>query len=200
VASKQTEILSHTDAALNLAAKAQTDSAQTAEKLRLFTEATERAWIGPNGAVIEGTLETGKPISTAVTYQNTGRQPAYLVITTLPTLVKRDAWNNGVGVGVLPIVLWQNKCVGGTIPPNPVNARVAYPTTGFSAYRLQVYSDDASLAQSDRFWQPTNLYLVMRFLYSWAVLCMERQKILTTVDFAFSSITKFQTFIIYRIV
>jgi hypothetical protein len=151
VASKQTEILSHTDAALNLAAKAQTDSAQTAEKLRLFTEATERAWIGPNGAVIEGTLETGKPISTAVTYQNTGRQPAYLVITTLPTLVKRDAWNNGVGVGVWPIVLWQNKCMGGAIPPNPVNARVAYPTTGFSAYRLQVYSDDATLAQSDRF-------------------------------------------------
>ena len=41
---------------------------------------------------------------------------------------------------------------------------------------------------------------VMRFLYSRAVLRMGRHKILITVPFAFSSITKFQTFIIYRIV
>jgi hypothetical protein len=68
----QTEILSHTDSALHLAATAQTASAQTAEKLRLFTEATERAWIGPSAAQSEP-FEAGKPIRITLLYNNAER-------------------------------------------------------------------------------------------------------------------------------
>src|SRR6516162_2732618 len=46
-------VLSRTDEALHLAAQAQKSSAETAEKLRVLTEATERAWIGPSAAQSE---------------------------------------------------------------------------------------------------------------------------------------------------
>jgi hypothetical protein len=72
VASTQTEILAHTDTALNLAATAQSATAQTAEKLRLFTEAAERAWIGPSAAQSEP-FEAGKPIRITLIFNNTGR-------------------------------------------------------------------------------------------------------------------------------
>ena len=152
ISSTQTDILASTDKALHAAAAAQTASAETAEKLRLFTEATERPWIGPNGAAIEGTLESGKRISTGIMYQNTGRQPATLIINSLPKLIDKASWGNGLGLAAARTIFsWEQTCMGETIPASRVNVRIAYPTTGFSAYRLQVYSDDATLAPSDRF-------------------------------------------------
>src|SRR5271163_3450152 len=46
IASKQTAILSATDQALHA-------SADTAEKFRLFTEATNRGWVGPTSAGLD---------------------------------------------------------------------------------------------------------------------------------------------------
>ena len=94
VASKQTDILSHTDAAMNLAAKAQTDSAQTAEKLRLFTEATNRAWIGPTSARSDP-FEAGKPIKITVTFNNTGRLLASFTAHNGGQFFTKEEWNDG---------------------------------------------------------------------------------------------------------
>jgi hypothetical protein len=200
VASKQSEILSHTDTALNSAATAQTSSAKTAEKLRLFTEAAERAWIGPSNAAIEGTLRTGERISTAVSFQNTGRQPAYLVTSALPKLVRRNMWiNNGVG-SIAWIVGWQQHCLNETIPVNPFNARVAYPTTGFSAYRFQLYSDDTTLAVSDRFLATSEFMSGEEIFVFMGCFVYGTPQNTHHSSFCVFTIQQFQTYIIFRIV
>jgi hypothetical protein len=87
IASRQTEIMSHTDIALNLAASAESASAQTAEKLRLFTEATERAWISASDIGVSGVKwneenEGGADaarLQVWVNLKNTGRSPALSV-------------------------------------------------------------------------------------------------------------------------
>ena len=149
VASTQTTILDRTDKALNAAKDAQINSAKTAEKLRLFIEATERPWIGPTAAAIVGTPEPRKRISTTVSYVNTGKLPATLLITTLPKLFTRVEWEKGMGDSV--IFKRQRDCMAAPLPANLVKVRVAYPTTGFSAYLLHVDSDDFTLAENDRF-------------------------------------------------
>jgi hypothetical protein len=142
-------VLWRTDEALHLAANAQQAAAATAEKMRMVIEATERPWIGPSDAVIEGTLAAGKRISTTVPYLNTGREPAPVVITTFPTLFTREEWNNGGAEEW--ITAHQEDCMTSPLPTDLVKTRIAYPTTGFTAYLLHMDSDDFTLAESDRF-------------------------------------------------
>jgi hypothetical protein len=144
-------VLWRTDQALHLAAKAQQEAAGVANKMRVIIEATERPWIGPNGARIEGTLETGKRISTTVPYQNTGRQPSPLLITTSPKLFTREQFEKITGDVTMWIFAKQQSCMATAVPWNFLNTRVAYPTIGFSTYLLHVDSDDASLVPRDRF-------------------------------------------------
>jgi hypothetical protein len=73
VVSRQTAILSSTDTALNRAADAANDSAKTAARLREITETTERAWVGPVNAEIDGPIELDKPIKISTGFANTGR-------------------------------------------------------------------------------------------------------------------------------
>jgi hypothetical protein len=94
IASQQTEILSNTDKTLQAAAAAQTASAQTAEKLRLFTEATDRAWIGPTSARSDP-FEAGKPVKIAVVYNNTGRLLASFKLIDGGTFFSKTQWNSG---------------------------------------------------------------------------------------------------------
>src|SRR5271169_331457 len=68
VASKQTKILSATDRALHLTASA-------ADKMRILSEATDRAWIGPFRAAHEP-FTAGKPVKISIDYNDTGRLPA----------------------------------------------------------------------------------------------------------------------------
>jgi hypothetical protein len=142
-------VLWRTDEALHIAANAQQTAVGTADKMRLIIEAAERPWIGPNGAGIEGTLEVGKRISTRVPYLNTGRQPAPVLITSSPKLFTREQVDNGVAS--MWILDKQQSCMASPLPANLVKTRIAYPTTGFTAYFLQLYSDDASLAPTERF-------------------------------------------------
>ena len=144
----QASVLWRTDEALHLAATAQQTAADNAEKMRIIIESTERPWIGPNDAAIEGTLESGKRISTTVPYLNTGRQPAPLVITAHPTSFTREEWNNGGAERWM--FAHQEDCMTSPFPINLV-IRIAYPTTGFQAYLLHINSDDSTLAERDRF-------------------------------------------------
>jgi hypothetical protein len=84
-------VLWRTDEALHLAATAQSASAETAEKLRLFTEATNRAWIGPISARSEP-FEVGKPVKITTLIQNTGRLPATFKSGTGGQFFTKDYW------------------------------------------------------------------------------------------------------------
>jgi hypothetical protein len=148
VASTQTEILAHTDLALNLAATAQTASAQTAEKLRLFTEAAERAWIGPINAAIVGQLEGGKPITAAVAYLNTGKQPAPLIAAGILRRFSKAEWSSAAARG--EILAFEQDCMSKPMPGfSPTN--IAYPNTGAAIYRWSVGSNDPVIEDKDRF-------------------------------------------------
>jgi hypothetical protein len=149
VASKQTEILSHTSDALHLAASAQKASAETAEKLRLFTEAEDRAWIGPGAVAINGgKLERDKPITVDLLYQNTGKRPAPLIVAGLLQTFPKDAWHNG-GVDAV-LLTFEKDCMTAPMPNRPPT-NVAYPVTGSSNYIWRVTSDDDTLPQQSRF-------------------------------------------------
>lgn len=142
-------VLWRTDQALHLAANAQQTAVGTADKMRLIIEATDRPWIGPINASIEGPLEQGKRISTRIFYQNTGRQPSPVFITTSPKLFTRQQLKNEIANGW--ILGKQQECMTTSLPVNLIQTRIAFPTLGFSAYQLRVDSDDRSIAPSERF-------------------------------------------------
>jgi hypothetical protein len=147
VASRQTEILNRIDAALHLAATAQSASAQTAEELRLFTEATNRAWIGPVSARSEP-FEVGKPVKITMLLNNTGRLPAIFKSSIGGTFFTKDYWEDGRAKGNIDFS--KSPCMNG-LPglEEPLISRgVAYPTTGVSLYSVTYNS---STIQTNRF-------------------------------------------------
>jgi hypothetical protein len=149
IASKQTEILSHTDRALHLAAAAQSASAQTAEKLRLFTEATNRAWVGPVSAHSDPFSE-GNPIKIVITFNNTGRLLSSYKAEFFGRFYTREEW---IGGKVAPIVTQiKDNCMKGMPHANPalILRGVAYPTTGFSSYTLTYDSAGPNGPQDER--------------------------------------------------
>jgi hypothetical protein len=98
VASRQTKILKHTDTALNSAATAQIQSAQTAEKFRRFTEVTERPWVSVDSVYISSALffATNGDINLSVKFGliNSGRTPAvYTVTDVIAILIDPKNWS-----------------------------------------------------------------------------------------------------------
>ena len=149
VASRQTKILKHTDTALNLAAAAQTASTQTAEKLRRFTEATDRAWIGPVSARSDP-FAVGKPIKIGVSFMNTGRVLASYEAWTTGLFYIKDEWNGGkVSTDVSAK---ETECFNGMPHINSGSKLrgVAYPTTGFSSYTLSYNSANPNIPEDHR--------------------------------------------------
>lgn len=141
-------VLWRTDQALHLAATAQSASADTAEKLRLSTEATERAWIGPMFARSDP-FEVGKPIKITVTYNNTGRLLAAFKLIDGGTFFSRAQWSDGTVAKAIGIRV--TECMNGSLSHNPAAmSGVAYPTTGFSAYTLIYNSNNANIRDDER--------------------------------------------------
>ena len=149
VASMQTEILAHTDKALHLAATAQTASAQTAEKLRLFTEAIDRAWIGPVSARSEP-FEAGKPIKITVFYNNTGRLLASFEVVRSGKFYTKEEWNDGRASA--SVGLYEANCMSGlpNLDQGSKFTGVAYPTTGLTSYTLFYNSNNPNTPEKDR--------------------------------------------------
>lgn len=150
VASMQTKILSRTDTALHLAATAQTDSAQTAERLRLFTEATERAWIGPSAAQSEP-FEARKPVRITLLYNNTGRLLASYIFVNGGEFFTPEQWNDGTAPRLLKTN--EQQCMSGltNVPVDKIKRGIAYPTTGFTTYRMQYDSSSSRNTEAERF-------------------------------------------------
>ena len=148
IASQQTEILSNTDKALHAAAAAQTASAQTAEKLRLFTEATDRAWIGPTSARSDP-FEAGKPIKIAVVYNNTGRLLASFKLIDGGTFFSKTQWSSGAVAAAVSVR--ETECMNESLADSPAAlSGVAYPTTGFAAYTLTYNSNNPNIRDEER--------------------------------------------------
>jgi hypothetical protein len=135
VAARQTDILSNTDKALHAAATAQTEAAHTAEKLRLFTEATNRAWLGPVSAHSEP-FEDGKPVKITISFNNTGRLPATFKFGSGGNFFTRDYWEDGRANAKIDSV--KSLCMKGlpSVEQAATQQGLAYPTTGFSSYTV----------------------------------------------------------------
>ena len=142
-------VLWRTDEALHLAANAQKAAAGTAEKLRLFTEATERAWIGPASAKSDP-FEAGKPIKISVVYNNTGRLLASFKLVDDGKFYTKDEWTDGRVSASLGII--ETACMNGLpeMDEHLILSGMAYPTTGFSSYILTFKSDNPNVPEKDR--------------------------------------------------
>jgi hypothetical protein len=147
VAVLQWLVLSRTDEALHLAARAQDSSAETAEKLRLFTEATNRAWLGPVSARSEP-FEDGKPVKITITINNTGRLPATFRFSSGGVFFTRDYWEDGRANSKIDPA--KSLCMTGLsrVEQSATQQGLAYPTTGFSSYTVTY---DSTRAANNRF-------------------------------------------------
>jgi hypothetical protein len=148
IASQQTEILSHTDQALHLAATAQSASAQTAEKLRLFTEATERAWIGTTGFASEP-IKAGDPVKLTMSYNNTGRLPASFSLATQEQFLSVQQWNDGEAQTL--VYSYEDSCINNLPQADVTKKGVVYPTTGPAFYTVKWNSMNPATPESRRF-------------------------------------------------
>ena len=76
-AGEQTKQLIEANGKLAEAANKQaTAAAENAKTARDSYVASQRAWVGPHNAKIDGDIAIGKPLKVVVEYQNTGREPA----------------------------------------------------------------------------------------------------------------------------
>jgi hypothetical protein len=134
-------VLSKTDQALH-------QSAETADKIRTITEATERAWLGPSTARSEP-FEVGKPIRVTVTYNNTGRLLASFKFASGGRFYGRKEWADGTASGA--VHSRAQDCMSGLPNVGSTNVGLAYPTTGFSSYNLSFNSNHPNLPENERF-------------------------------------------------
>jgi hypothetical protein len=97
--------------------------------------AGSRAWVGPNGASVDGAITTGNPAIFVINYQNSGRQPATGFVSYIaPFIITADEANSPIS----------------KIPENVANCRrmepiegaqVVYPSTGFGGNQYHTTID-----------------------------------------------------------
>ena len=134
-------VLSRTDEALHLVA-------QTAERMRVLTEATERAWLHPSGA--HGpSFEVGRPIQITVEYENTGRLLASFILAVHGAFYTATQWNDGTAAAVSNT--YERQCINGLQSIARSASGVAYPSTGPAApYRMDYDSNGPLIPENDR--------------------------------------------------
>jgi hypothetical protein len=126
----------------------QSASAETAEKLRIFTQATERAWIGPVAARSDP-FEVGKPVKITVTYNNTGRLLASFKLFNGGTFFSKAQWRDDSVKKA--VELRETECMNESLLNYPVAiSGVAYPTAGLSAYTLIYNSNNPNITDNER--------------------------------------------------
>jgi hypothetical protein len=137
-------LLSTSDEALNRAAEAADKSATISDRLREITEETDRAWVGPTNAAIDGSVEIDKPIKVSIDYANSGKRPAVLNIISGIEVISLGDWRNVFTDA--DIWSWESRCITRVFVENDrdLSIRVAYPSTGTSTYAIHMVSDEAN--------------------------------------------------------
>lgn len=102
--------------------------------------ASQRAWVGPTDANLTG-LEVFKPLQATIVYGNSGRQPAPTFSLMVPRIFTLVEWDNGTAAS--DIEKWKADCL--QLPMNDQNARVTFPTTGFTNFNLKYTGTQKSL-------------------------------------------------------
>jgi hypothetical protein len=160
--SRQTDVQIAVNKDLAAAAKDQADAArQGAAVARDNIVAGSRAWVGPNGATIEGTPAIGNSVDFVITYQNSGRQPAtgFVPAGDVFTLTTDDA-----GRSVSKISENVEKC---RAQPPIAGAEVVYPSTGFSGNQYRTTVDksliDDEVVKGDKLIVMTGCFAYITF-------------------------------------
>lgn len=145
-ASVQTNQLIGANAKLAEAAGKQADAAQKqadalGEAAKVSHESmilAQRAWVGPTNGAFSAEPSIGKPIEIAISYQNSGRQPALNFVYLGDPFSATTAEDANGTVGHM-LTLYMEGCRNAK---EWQGGSVAYPSTGFSSYNLNTKTKD----------------------------------------------------------
>jgi len=141
VASNQTQILSATDQVLHKTANA-------TDEMRILSEATERAWIGPFRAASEP-FTAGTAVKISIDYTNTGRLPASFMFAAQAQFLSEQRWNAGEATNMI-VPLHKLRCIQNLPNLSDTLKSVAYLTTGLSFYTWTYDSNNPKLLVDSR--------------------------------------------------
>lgn len=122
------------EAALKQAAASQTAADASLKQVQDAESAltlAQRAWVGPSNAALTAAPQPGKPADLAITYQNSGREPALNLIYDVDAFAME---NTAITDELARIDSYRQVCRTANQPPG---GSVVYPATGsFSSYNL----------------------------------------------------------------
>lgn len=130
-----------TQAALATAKQAADSSTVSSTTAQQNLVASQRAWVGPSDAKLDGTLKLGQPIDIVVSFMNTGREPARGFVSDLDAFAA-TADDEKKGIAQTRIVADFDKCNATQSSPP---AQVIYPSNGFNNYTIRKTIDKAMI-------------------------------------------------------
>jgi hypothetical protein len=114
------------------AEKQATAMADSAKAARDNLIASERAWVGPRNAKIDGAIEIGKSVDISIEYANTGHEPAQNFFSSVEGFMETDQ-DEKSGSSLKKMMTFFESCQKSR---NNIVGQVVFPTSGFSAYNL----------------------------------------------------------------
>jgi hypothetical protein len=125
------------------AEKQATAMAESAKAARDNLIASERAWVGPRNAKIEGAVEIGKPIDVTVEYANTGHEPGQNFVYSIDGFQETED-DDKDGTAMKKMSAFFEACKNSK---STIVGQVVFPTSGFSAYNLGVKLNAETITQ-----------------------------------------------------
>lgn len=122
------------DAAADQAKATDKEAAALADNAKVAHDnmiASERAWVGPTNASIDGAIQVGKELGINIEYANTGKEPANNFVPSIDGFTITSEEDTG-GKTVQRLFTYFQKCQ--IEAPSIVAGQVVFPTTGFTRY------------------------------------------------------------------
>lgn len=128
VAKKQAEV---SDKMANIALEQASDAKKSTELSTRSFVAAQRAWVGPTNATLSQEPKAGESLKVAISYQNTGREPAtnFTYNVELFTVSTTDYLHSG-GDSANNISASMKKCMSSKLTID--GSQVVYPSTGLA--------------------------------------------------------------------
>jgi hypothetical protein len=124
------------------AAKTQAETAKVqADSARDAVIASDRAWVGPNGATMDGVPAKGTDIKLHINYQNTGREPGRGFVPKVDPFIATAAELTN-GTAAFRIAGNLDTC---RLSKPVTGTQVVYPTSGFSSNSQNVTIDKSGI-------------------------------------------------------
>lgn len=118
-----------TDKMIAVAAAQAEASKISAEVAQQTLIASQRAWVGPVNAKVDGAVEADKPVNVVISVRNTGREPAKNFFWGTNGMITTPDEDTSGALGE-KIMIYLQRCLA---TPSKERTQVIYPSTGFGS-------------------------------------------------------------------